>query len=126
MTGEIKVKIAQGNSKDPRYDYYPYWKLTVIDEDSGKQVDITPTYEQIKKMITQFLLHELYVDISPRKRKSQFRKDKADLIKNIRDIQPKLTDYDVPKIYKEYKKIGYEEYFEELEFEKDSSNEDDK
>jgi len=63
MSGEIKVKVREGFSKDPRYKTYPYWYLEILGE-NDTTIKITPSYEQLKKMLLEIFEHERQVDIS--------------------------------------------------------------
>lgn len=63
MTGEIKLKIKKGISKDPRYEYYPYWYLEITGE-SGQKINITPSFAQLRSMLLDIFEHEKAVDMS--------------------------------------------------------------
>ena len=61
MAGEIRVKVRNGLSRDPRYESYPYWYLEVIGDDNT-MTEITPSYQQLKDMLIAVFKHEQYVD----------------------------------------------------------------
>jgi len=98
MSGKIEVKVRQGRSKDPRRGWYPYWYLEIEGED-GNVTTITPTYNQIKNMLVDILVHELRVDYT-RKRNPDLVKWREFLKKDLEALaQHKIDDFRIPEIY---------------------------
>jgi hypothetical protein len=129
MTGEIKVIIKEGTSKDPRYSKYAYWALEVTGEDGTKTI-LTPDFDAIDKMIVDILTHETVMDIV-RKRKPdnlKWRKFLSNIEEHVGKAQAKLSNFDyenLPEIYRkqyeETKKIErrYEENRKSKQMNKD-------
>lgn len=107
MAGEIKIMCCQGISKDPKYLFYPYWRLKVIGDD-GKEAEATITYEQLKEAFKKILLHEFRVDRS-RKRNPDFVKWKkafAELTQFQQQLE--LQYFEIPDVYTKFFRFGYE------------------
>lgn len=109
MAGDIKVIVCQGKSKDSRYEFYPYWKLKIIDEDDGSEATASLTYPQIRNALKKILLHEFRVD-RVRKRNPDYVKYRK-FFQELKAYEEQLilSAFTVPDVYTEFESIGYEE-----------------
>jgi len=108
MAGDIKIMCCQGKSKDPKYEFYPYWRIKIIGDD-GKEAEATITYAQLIEAFKKIMAHEFRVDLS-RKRNPDFVKWKK-AFTELSDFrqQLELKYFDIPPIYTKFVSFGYEE-----------------
>lgn len=101
MSGKIELKVRKGFSKDRRYNYYPEAYLLVTGED-GNTVSISPKYLELMKMLMDFRMHELKIDLT-RKRVGQASSLIAHIGRLLVDIgEARLTEYSyIEPIYTE-------------------------
>jgi len=85
MSGQIKVKVRKGVSKDLKYPYYPEWYLEIEGEDSVKTT-ISPTFDELADILVEILKHEKKVDLT-RKRKPNFEKYRDYLLSKIKEAE---------------------------------------
>jgi len=85
MSGQIKVKVRKGISKDPRYAYYPEWYLEIEGENNTKTT-ISPKFDEMTNILIEILKHEKKVDLT-RKRKPNFEKYKDYLLSKIKEVE---------------------------------------
>lgn len=108
MTRKIRIMCCQGKSLDPRFEFYPYWRISLVGDD-GKEAKATVTYTELREALKKILLHEFRVD-KIRNRKSEYVKYRK-FLRELTDYfeQLSLTHFSVPMIYSQFKDWRYEE-----------------
>jgi hypothetical protein len=101
MSGKIELKVRKGFSKDRRYNYYPEAYMLVTGED-GVIVSISPRYADLMKLLMEFRMHELKIDLT-RKRIGQASSLIAHIGRLLVDIgEARLNEYSqIEPIYTE-------------------------
>ena len=103
---EASLVIIKGNSKDIRYQWYPFWSLELYDRD-GNTTITSLSKELFFSIIEEFFLHEWRVD-NTRDRKSDIENYEKKLKEIVFTIQKKIHQYNIPEIYKTQKKVNQE------------------
>lgn len=110
----IEVVIQQGVSKDTRYDFYPYWRLRVgakLAEERGGYIyiTVTPTRQELYKLLESIFVHEHVVDRLRRKKKPDLKVYQKEMLELEKRVKQRLDTLVPSKIYTEYQHIGYNE-----------------
>ena len=100
MSGKISIYLKEGTSGDKRYGSYLYWGFKGEDH-FGRQFEFAPRYEEVVKIMEEYLLHELYNDLT-RERKPDFPIKLQMFMKCLKDLEhggSKIKKEDVPEEY---------------------------
>lgn len=101
MNGLLNIFYEKGKAKRKDLRYYPIWKIEVTDwKDKTKKASMTLSHTNIKTILKMAIKHKVWMDIVS-KRKTEFTKWKIFYEEVVIETQKELTDYDIPKIYKE-------------------------
>jgi hypothetical protein len=90
------IQIHKGKSKDPRYEWYPYWSLTLLDRNNDI-VDVAISKKLLFAILHEIFMHEIWTDKS-RSRRS----DTSVYVNKIKEMilyyQRLLDEYDTNKV----------------------------
>ena len=110
----IEVIVQQGISKDPRYSFYPYWRLGVGSKTPGEKdgyiyLVITPTRYELYKILESIFVHEYVIDRLRRKKRPDLQRYREEMFELEKNIQTKLKTFSPPEIYTRDMGLGYNE-----------------
>lgn len=110
--GVIEVVIQQGISKDPRYSFYPYWRLgvwgkPVEQKDGYTHIVITPTRFELYKLLENIFVHEYVIDKLRRKKRPDLERYRKEMFELEKSIQTRLDTFIPSDIYTKYIGIGF-------------------
>lgn len=112
--GEIKLIVEKGKPKRHDINYYPIWSLKILPrtktwekralvesyKTSGKEIVITPKFDELVLLLEEILIHELRCDLAIRRKGDHPKFHKLFSQKAITQKQQKLFGYTLPEIYR--------------------------
>lgn len=106
MSGIIELKVRKGIAKSPNLFYYPEWYWQITGE-NGTTVDISPSWEQLRRAIYDTLEHEVKVDAVTLRNSNNGARKYQQFLREIsamaNSIQLKVTEAE--DIYKDARRV---------------------
>jgi len=112
--GELKIIVEKAKPKRRDINYYPVWSLKVVPRTKawerrtlvepykviGKEILITPKFDELVSILEKILIHELRCDLAIRRKGDHPKFHKLFSQKVVAQKQQKLFGYTLPEIYR--------------------------
>lgn len=102
MSGKITVAVRRGNPKRNDLHYFPYATLFCQDENSSRTVVLSPTIDDMEKVLRALCEHEAYLNMSVNKNADKrFIEMLQKVVAEYTQKQLSLANFAIPAIYRE-------------------------